>query len=291
MKIHLQNFNNLKDLTYEIQNKKVNFLFGISGSGKSSISKSIVAKDLTDYAMAGKPVEGCSVSIEDKDYSDEEFIPIYDYEYMNNILVLKTNKNDIYQIVYAGEDNLSEYRIKYDEYLGSFKNFKDQLILIRNKIFALEKALKIEFNKNATYKSGCLIRKFEDTITSKGTNTLAHKYAGDRAQWFLYGTKTNEYANDKCPFCSKKLTDKRKEIIGDIISIDSKSFEKIMKQSSVLIELNIELPTWNSRISTNKFRKKLHDIIDTRQEIDNLLDIIDASYKTEFEIYSIKKLE
>ncbi len=291
MKIHLNNFNNIKNITYEIQNKKVNFLFGISGSGKSSISKSITTKDLTNYVMAGQPVESCSVSIQDKDYGDDEFIPIYDYEYMSNVLIQKTNKNDIYQIIYAGEDGLSEYRSKYDDYLGSFKSFKDQLTLVKDKIHALEKVLKIEFNKNKTYKSSCLIRIFEDTITSKGKNTLAHKYAGDRTQWFLNGTQTEEYAEGKCPFCSKKLTDKRKEIVSEIVSIDSKSFEKITKQSPVFIELNVELPVWNSKKSTNKFRKRLHDIIDAEHEIDNLLSIINASYKTEFEIDSIKKIK
>lgn len=290
MKIHLQNFNNLKNVSYEIQNRKVNFLFGISGSGKSSISKSIATKDLTNFVRAGQPVGSCSVSIEDKDYDDEEFIPIYDYEYMSNVLIQKTNKNDVYQIIYAGEDDLSEYRAKYDEYLGNFKNFKDRLTLIKDKIYALEKALKIEFNKNKTYKSGCLIRKFEDTITSKGRNSLAHRYAGDRAQWFLYGTKTEEYNEGKCPFCSKKLSDKRKEIITDIVGIDTKSFEKIMKQSSVFVELNIELPVWNSKIEINKFRHKLLNIIDARQEIDDLLQIIDASYTTEFDVGSIKRI-
>ena len=291
MKIHLNNFNNIKDITYEIQNKKVNFLFGISGSGKSSISKSIVTKDLTNHVMAGEPIESCSIRIEDKAYDDEETVPIYDYEYMNNVLIQKTNKNDIYQIIYAGEDEISKYRTKYDEYLGAFKDFKDRLTLIKDKIYALEKALKIEFNKNKTYKSGCLIRKFENTITSKGKNTLAHKYAGDRAQWFDYGTKTDDYAEGRCPFCSKKITDKRKEIISKIVSIDSKSFEKIMKQSSVFAELNIVLPVWNSKMSTNKFRRKLIDIIDAHQEIDTLLRIIDASYKTEFEVGSIKRIK
>ena len=291
MKIHLNNFNNIKNITYEIQNKKVNFLFGISGSGKSSISKSIAAKDLTNYIMAGQPAGSCSVSIQDRDYDDEEFVPIYDYEYMSNVLIQKTNKNDIYEIIYAGEDDLSEYRSKYDDYLGSFKSFKNQLTLIRDKIYALEKALKIEFNKNKTYKSGCLIRKFEDTITSKGKNTLAHKYAGDRTQWFLYGTKTEEYVEGKCPFCSKKLTDKRKEIISAIVSIDSKSFEKIMKQSSVFIELNVKLPVWSSKKSTNKFRQRIHNIINAEHEINDLLNIIDASYKTEFEIGSIKRIK
>lgn len=291
MKIHLQNFNNLKKLSYEIENKKVNFLFGISGSGKSSISKSINAKDLSNYVMVGQPVESCLVYFEEKEFENEECVPVYDYEYMNNVLIEKSNRNDIYTILYAGEDTLGEYRAKYDEYLAGFKVFKEQLILIKNKISALQRALKIGFNKNGTFKSDCVIRKFEDTITSKGKNTLAYKYSGNRLQWFLDGTTTEEFTDGRCPFCSKKLTERRKEILRDIISIDSKSFERIMKQSPIFHELNIDLPVWNSKTATNNFKQKLHDIIDAESEIDELLQIIDASYKTEFEIHSLKRIK
>lgn len=38
MVIDIQNFNSIKTLHYEISDSKINFLFGISGSGKSSIA-------------------------------------------------------------------------------------------------------------------------------------------------------------------------------------------------------------------------------------------------------------
>ena len=56
--------------------------------------------------------------------------------------------------------------------LMSIRDFKDRLSLIKDKIFALEKALKIDFNKNNTYKSGYLIRIIEDTITFRQIATI-----------------------------------------------------------------------------------------------------------------------
>ena len=289
MIIHLTNFNNLKHIDYDIKNKKVNFLFGISGSGKSSIAKAFNAQELSEFVTAGEPYDSCAVRIEGNEYGDEH-VPIYDYGYMNSILIQKTNKNDIYSIICAGEEALSQYRTEYDEYLGSFKTFKDHLVIIKNNIFTLRRVLKIEFKKDKTYKSNCLIRSFEDTVISKGKNTLARKFAGNKAQWFLEGAKTEEYALGKCPFCSKKLSEQRKGLIESIISIDFKSFEKITKQTPVFQELNLNLPVWNNKRSTNKFRHRLWKLLEAEEEIDRLINVINASYKTEFEIQSLEKI-
>ena len=156
--MHLHNFNNIKDLTYEIDNKKINFLFGISGSGKSSISKSFNATALDSYLTIGSPLGSCSVTIEDKEFGDDEAVPIYDYDYMNKVLIQKSEQNDIYSILFDGEETLSSYRLSYAACLGDFCSYKSQLIETKNKIHALISVLKIDFNKNGTYKSGCLIR-------------------------------------------------------------------------------------------------------------------------------------
>ena len=46
MKINIENYKNIGLLDYEISDKKVNFLFGISGAGKSSICNSIVEENI-----------------------------------------------------------------------------------------------------------------------------------------------------------------------------------------------------------------------------------------------------
>ena len=288
MKIHLTNFNNLNDVTYEIINNKVNFLFGLSGSGKSSISKSLNAIDYSDFLKVGSPMNSCSVIIENKAFDDGETVPIYDYDYMNRVLIEKDKQSDIYSIIYAGEDSLDIYKQQYNQYLGDLKSLREQLVLTNNNIVQLRSNLKIAFIKGGKeYKSTCCIRMFENTITSKGKNTLAHKYAGSRSQWFVEGAKTQEYHDGKCPFCSKKLNEKRKNIIESILSIDSKSFERITKQTPIFNTLNIETPQWNSKRSTNQFRKKILNLVTAEDEIESLIEIIDAAYATEFEINKI----
>ena len=44
MQITISNYNNIRNLDYEIEDSKINFLFGISGCGKSSIAKALTKK-------------------------------------------------------------------------------------------------------------------------------------------------------------------------------------------------------------------------------------------------------
>ena len=48
MQITISNYNNIRNLDYEIEDSKINFLFGISGCGKSSIAKALTKKSSED---------------------------------------------------------------------------------------------------------------------------------------------------------------------------------------------------------------------------------------------------
>ena len=55
MEILIQNFANIKKLNFEIENSKLNFIYGISGSGKSSISKALTIETdkINEYKTFG----------------------------------------------------------------------------------------------------------------------------------------------------------------------------------------------------------------------------------------------
>lgn len=41
MKINIKNYKNIENLTLDIEDNKINHIFGISGSGKSSIAQAL----------------------------------------------------------------------------------------------------------------------------------------------------------------------------------------------------------------------------------------------------------
>ena len=53
MKIEIKNFKNLNHLEYSISDNKINFLFGMSGAGKSSILEALAGDNPADYKTFG----------------------------------------------------------------------------------------------------------------------------------------------------------------------------------------------------------------------------------------------
>ncbi len=53
MKLEIKGYKNIQDLSYEFQDNKVNFLFGISGSGKSSIPEALTDTNPIDNLTFG----------------------------------------------------------------------------------------------------------------------------------------------------------------------------------------------------------------------------------------------
>lgn len=67
MVIDIQNFNSIKTLHYEIVDSKINFLFGISGSGKSSIAYALTDTNKEKYQMVGKDAGMVKVEVNESD--------------------------------------------------------------------------------------------------------------------------------------------------------------------------------------------------------------------------------
>lgn len=49
MEISIENYNNIKKIDYKITENKINFIFGISGCGKSSIAYALTSDDYSSH--------------------------------------------------------------------------------------------------------------------------------------------------------------------------------------------------------------------------------------------------
>ena len=54
MDICISNYKNILELNYHLEDNKINYLFGISGSGKSSIPSAIVDENLDENRKFGE---------------------------------------------------------------------------------------------------------------------------------------------------------------------------------------------------------------------------------------------
>lgn len=291
MKISITNYNNIKDLTYEIEDNKINYLVGISGSGKSSIANSLIDSNVEEHYPFGnkKLVPTIKVNDENIVYSDYKG---FNMDYMNNILITKSEKNDVYNIIVGRFNNLDKIKQNYLELIESLINKKQEIFNLNRMITTLIEALKINYNKDEeTYKSTCLIRKLTDNIDNTATKYVKNKkYDSKRIKWFADGKNTEEYKKNKCPFCNRKLTESKMQSIEKIVVIDAKTYEKIDSNTGLFTDLNIQQPNWIKKKEVEKFNKIIKMYYSINKELTDIIQYINCAEKTDIIISDLRKV-
>lgn len=279
MKIEIKSFNCIRHLEYEIEDDKINYLIGNSGSGKSSIAKAISNKEYDSYI----PYFNNNLTPEVKINGTIDFdikSSLFDDDYMRNILISKSQSNEIYSILIDDEKHLQSIEKEYENSISSLNNIKNKLYEIKRNIEILASDLKIDYlkNDNNSYKSTCVIQKMMNNIESNQNSYVKYKkYDSKRIKWFSDGTSYEEYANNKCPFCNKKMSKSKLAAIDKIIVFDAKTYEKINSKNNIFTALNIEQPNWVNKSQVKKFNKKLKDYFDIKNEINEAIQYIDAA--------------
>ena len=231
MKIIIENYKNIGSLDYEISDKKVNFLFGISGAGKSSICNSIVEENINlnkQFGNDNEPkvlINGSVPLKENYMIFDESTVRNYfsglENDFIYSIIIDDENEftraqNTFYIQLEEVENKIIEYKHKYENInsflktVGASNLTKDNLLKKNSPLGKLVETL-ISANETRTYKE---IESMPDG-----------KYA-----WYLKGAEFIE--NEQCPFCSKRLNKKNKYQIERYKKFDSKMIESIHKEIS-----------------------------------------------------------
>lgn len=289
MQITISNYNNIRNLDYEIEDSKINFLFGISGCGKSSIAKSLTKKSSEDnipYNTENIPfVEVNQGSITFNEYE------MFDLDYMKRVLIEKQDGTDIYHIMIGNNGELNALKEEYNKYIESLLMQRENIFNIKGKIDTLINDLKISYTRSNDYRNGCIIKKITKNLDENKLNYLKSKnYSNKQVKWFSDGKNTDSYKNGKCPFCNKKLSDYRKSIIDKITIIDAKSFEKINAQNAIFNLLNIKEPNWMKKKEVDKFNKQIRMYYDLLPQFEILTQYINVASKTNIFLDKLEKI-
>ena len=224
MKICIDGFRNIEHLEYEIMDKKHNFLFGLSGSGKSSISGSIQSKEHFDYDKTfGKTIEQ-SILIDGKDRSE---FRIDSFNGATKNYYFSENRNDILRLFLLDESiNLEKYQKSFTSLIQSFIDKTGVYSSTYNELTKLLKETKAEkLNKNGTLKTNAITNRVINELKKSGDGASMRKLLKLDPSfylWFKSGINFFDASGDnRCPFCGKKIFGK-----GMIDKINSfKSFD------------------------------------------------------------------
>lgn len=231
MKIEIKNYKNLTNLEYFILDNKINFLFGMSGAGKTSILEALVGNNPTDYKTFGASetdlveinVDGATISPADTH--------IFDFGKMNFILESSSIEN-FKEIVVA---NPKEHKRIHETLENKLKKISDATTSEMNiyeeygtmldglKARKLTKDGKLPISSPFA-KTILKLKAAKDKKIFKSISSLE----GKTFEWMLKGI--GFITNETCPFCDKKMSKKKIKQLNKMADFDSKAVGSIKEQ-------------------------------------------------------------
>lgn len=228
MKISIKNYKNLTNLEYEIEDKKINFLFGISGAGKSSIPNAIVDLDPNDNKSFGTG-ESVIIHIDGNEPNKENFM-IFNDETLK--MYFDTNENENVYPVLIDDEN--EYKKAQNILFSQIEEIEIIINQLKERYSNISNLVKnmgaSTLGKGDTLKKTSQLQKIISSIESV-ENTRIYKeiiaLPEGKFDWTLQGI---EYIfNDECPMCNKKLSKKNLQKFIKFKKFDNKSI-KVIKE-------------------------------------------------------------
>jgi len=293
MNITIEHLKNIDKLDIDIEDKKINFIFGISGSGKSAIADALTTAEMDNLVQVGKQLEDLHILVDGKDRNIGNFA-IFDEKQIEKLELYSEEGQDAYEIIFSNNGKYTETVKEFENIVSKLNDKKTELM---NKQFVIRKLLdgqsiKKLTNKGEIPKTANVIKIMDiHSKTSSTTLNKAVKYGQDKVSWIKKGVAFDDYNKKICSFCEQSLKDDRIKEINDILSIDNKFFKAIEEDESVYKDLNIPKPNYFSVDSLKKHSKTMIDyanILDDILTINNFLELADIDNAEPKELSKIK---
>lgn len=267
MEIQIDNFANIQKLNIELDDSKLNFIYGISGSGKSSISKALTvnSNEIQSYKTFGSDNDAKVNIIGKKDFK------VFDDKAVKEYIYAKSGKG-VYDVFFGENDKLRKLKEGLQEFLTS-----SDVIDIRNVIQKhreLLSNLNLELGLTKT-PSGALSKKGVYKVLSNSQDyTVVHdELSVKQKSWMKEGK--DFLVDNKCPFCFQNMT---QDIMNKIMEI----IHELPDECQTIIKANEKLKQLGINIDLNNIYNK--------QVQDDLKKEIDKEYKIEKELSAIEEV-
>ena len=278
MKISIKNYKNLSNLEYEIEDKKINFLFGISGAGKSSIPNAILDLNPNENKSFGI-CESASVYVDGNEPNKDNFM-IFNEETLK--MYFDANGIDnVYPVLIDDENQYKKAQNILFSQIEEIEKIINQLLERYSNISKLVKSMGAStLGKGNTLKNTSQLQKIISSIESI-ENTRIYKeiiaLPEGKFDWTLQGIKY--IINDECPMCNKKLSKKNQEKLIKFEKFDIKSI-KVIKEDKEKYQ-NITNTVLNNNLTDLRVMSK--KIIDMSLACKSFANIMN-------QMFEIKKL-
>lgn len=291
MEIKLKNFKNIETLELEIEEGKINYIYGSSGSGKSSIGRALSGNISDDVVTYTKELEDLSVTVNPMINPNE--YSIFDENTQKQLLINRTESNDMYSIIFAEDNSLEIIRNDINVLLSKINSQRHLLNTYKDNADKILKQINTR-KMGKKFSSNSSIEKLKEEIENpkyKDYSNFIKKHGLEYIKWMDVGSKFQLYTENKCPFCTRKLTDSRKEKLKTILEIKPEHYKLIADSQDVLNDIGIEVPNFSHKREVIKLEKELYDANDNTKIIEDMFIMLDSYNYNTLDVNKIEKIK
>lgn len=262
MNILIENYKNIRKMALNIKKEKINYLFGISGSGKTSIAQGLLKQNYEENYTIGKNMEDINITISNQDF-DSNKVRCYDSSSKENLLFESNLTSDTYNIIFGNTKELDASRNSLAKSIKELDKFQEKIHLYLHEIDKITKEFNVKINKDGTLSKSSKLFKLQndvdiihDDIEAKNTiNTVNVK----ELEWKINGkTINNNFSENLCPYCDQKLTDVQIELIESLSNLTPKNFTIFNDSKADFKVLGLSMPKSQlDPIQLEEFKKDL----------------------------------
>lgn len=277
MLIHIENYRNIKSFDYEIIDGKINYLYGICGSGKSSIVDAITQEPQSIDARIGCALDDVLVRIDGNNTILQDVRIFNDGE--REILFSETATPGVYEIFIGNEEELINLEEIFNESVLNLRAHLDSMYSFQGRISELQKALGKPSTKGI-FTSSSKISKAAHAAQNS-TPFIKHaltKGGLEYIHWLNEGKNvTGDYNDNICPFCERELSRKNIEDISILDSINAADLKPIFAQSNLLEQLKIDKSLLESEEGENKVKDRLLELNYISKELGKVISFCNTA--------------
>lgn len=277
MEISIHYFRNIKDANVVVEDKKVNFLIGPCGAGKSSIIDAISSPlESSDTTVGHDPGETL-VLVDGKD-PDYERTSKYSLE-RQEVLFQSEQNEDGYRVFIGDETQLRKLEDAFDTEVALLWDKYEELSGFRTQIDQLVKNLGKPGKKGAFTPKSKLVKaktaiqnataEVKETLDKGGTALL---------EWRVNGAAFLGNDEDDCPFCGQHLSAELIQALQNLKGAELKEIKTLFAASDALSAFNLSHPDLMDEQKAKEFEAELIKLFKIRSEVDKLLTFCSMSH-------------
>ncbi len=267
MKLKVKNYKNISNLDLDIEDNKINYIFGISGSGKSSIVNAVIGDTSEKNITYGKKMNDMELVVSPA-FKDDDYL-IFNENTYQRLILEKNNNKEVYSILFENDNSLEIIRNDISSLLASINSKRQELFYYVQNVDQMIKIInKRKLPASGKFSSSSSIEKLKcetENPKYKKYSNFIREHGLEYVQWVENGTKFEPFSKGKCPFCNRKMSKYRVDKVSDIIEITPEQYGIISDSQDILKKIGIDIPNFSYKREVSKLEKDLYNAIENKK--------------------------